>query len=331
MLWYSSLWTHQGLCWPWCKCYSFVVGERSVTDSHGGLQTRNQSIFALQAVITCIVWIVMCVHLSGYGLRQLSYFSPRHLSPYRLHRLEVSDQSDYQEKARGFTLWWRLLRWGIKRYSALSGCGKPNSAAVITRLALSVVVWFTESDTWRQACEGLHYFLVVLCSSLQTGPLLSDLVEFMWRCLLLNTRVIFPEINPVLTKLKVEKWYIHTRVRNFWNTHPPSTASSLGRINLSIEPYKPQHPSTGHAIAFGLGSGGRRQAPRLQPPYTCTRFYIPGTRYLGIVVVHSSEVGAFQSLAHPGEHIIPRKKNIASFYPSTSSTPNVPYDSYSSC
>ena len=31
---------------------------------------------------------------------------------------------------------------------------------------------------------------------------------------------------------KIRKCYMHTRVREFWNTHPPSTASPFGRINL---------------------------------------------------------------------------------------------------
>ena len=31
---------------------------------------------------------------------------------------------------------------------------------------------------------------------------------------------------------KMRKSYMYTRVRVFWNTHPPSTASPFGRINL---------------------------------------------------------------------------------------------------
>ena len=64
---------------------------------------------------------------------------------------------------------------------------------------------------------------------------------------------------------------------------------------------KPQHPSTGHSIAFGLGlrqgfgSGGRRQAPRPNPhTYICARCYTHGTRHSGIVVVHFI-VGSFQT------------------------------------
>ena len=68
---------------------------------------------------------------------------------------------------------------------------------------------------------------------------------------------------------ETRKCSIHTRVREFWNTHPPYTASPFGRINL--EPHEPQHPSTGHPIPFGLGLGfglgGRRQAPRPKFPY----------------------------------------------------------------
>ena len=33
-------------------------------------------------------------------------------------------------------------------------------------------------------------------------------------------------------KSKMRKRFMHSRVREFWNTHPPSTASPFGRINL---------------------------------------------------------------------------------------------------
>ena len=51
--------------------------------------------------------------------------------------------------------------------------------------------------------------------------------------------------------------------------HPPPLAESTWNL------HKPQHPSTGHPIAFGLGfglgfgSGGRGQAPRPKPTYIC--------------------------------------------------------------
>ena len=79
---------------------------------------------------------------------------------------------------------------------------------------------------------------------------------------------------------------MHTRVREFGNTHPPHPQHPpLAESTYNL--HKPQHPSTGHPRAFGLrlglgfGSGVRRQAPRPRPPYKCTRYYIPGTMYLG--------------------------------------------------
>ena len=95
---------------------------------------------------------------------------------------------------------------------------------------------------------------------------------------------------------------MHTRVREFEirTPHPqhPSLAESTQNLHM------PQHPRTGHPIAFqlglgsGFGSGGRRQAPQPTPPlhtYVPGTTYIPGTRYFGIVVVVHFIAGAFQT------------------------------------
>ena len=104
-----------------------------------------------------------------------------------------------------------------------------------------------------------------------------------WSCLLRYVLVYGRRINCMCT-----------RVRELWNAHPPSTASPFGRINL--ERHKPQHPSTGHPISFGLGfglgfgSGGRRQAPRPKPPslYMYPWWYYIYTWYQVFVYISSS-------------------------------------------
>ena len=69
--------------------------------------------------------------------------------------------------------------------------------------------------------------------------------------------------------------------------------------------HKPQHPSTGHPIAFGFESGGRRQAPRPKPPEICTWYclytWYQVFRYSGSSTFHLGRIS-------PGAHISPRAK-----------------------
>ena len=90
---------------------------------------------------------------------------------------------------------------------------------------------------------------------------------------------------------------MHTRVREFWNTHPPSAIHSIPLwpnqpINRTFTSHSIQ---TGHPIAFGfrirLGivPGGRRQASHGQnppnihipgtPEYHISMYLVPGIKY----------------------------------------------------
>ena len=79
--------------------------------------------------------------------------------------------------------------------------------------------------------------------------------------------------------------YMHTGVHEFWNAHPPSTASPFGRINLLIGPS--QSTASKHRSPHSLrvtarvrvGRSASGNAPRPKPPYIRMDMYPVQYRY----------------------------------------------------
>ena len=85
--------------------------------------------------------------------------------------------------------------------------------------------------------------------------------------------------------------YAHPGVRVL--KYAPSIHSIPLWLNQPINGnlHKPQHPSTGHPIAFplglglGFGSGGRRQAPRPKKKTMCTTYLVRGILVQLVVLI----------------------------------------------
>ena len=108
----------------------------------------------------------------------------------------------------------------------------------------------------------------------------------------------------------VGKKYMHTRVPEFWNTHPPSTASPFGRINLKPSQSTASKSRSPHSVRVRVGLGWSVSGSTPNPPlniyqyvymylvlYTWNQVFT----YIIIVVVLIVHliVGAFQTRA-PG-------------------------------
>ena len=77
---------------------------------------------------------------------------------------------------------------------------------------------------------------------------------FSWRSLK-SFSCIYSEYIEWWKGYKMRKSYMHTRVCEFWNTHPPSTASPFGRINLESSRATASKHRSPHSVRELVSSG----------------------------------------------------------------------------